>query len=119
MDAGPLIDGQPVSSQPLAAEEITRYVVTAAVWAPSVHNTQPGSYSSPSASSCWPRSVWAGWLSWMTAGQTGPAWQRATLAAATRRHDTRRALAVMLHHYLQCADTGLPVHTWPAASWPG
>ena len=49
-------------------------------------------------------------------GQTGAAWQRATLAAASRRHDRERALAVMLDHYLQCADTGLPVHTWPAVS---
>ena len=46
-------------------------------------------------------------------GQTGAAWQRATLAAAKRRHDPQRALAVMLDRYLQCADTGLPVHTWP------
>jgi hypothetical protein len=49
-------------------------------------------------------------------GQTGAAWQRATLAAAERRHDRERALAIMLAHYLQCADTGLPVHTWPVAS---
>jgi hypothetical protein len=49
-------------------------------------------------------------------GQTGAAWQRATLAAAERRHDRERALAVMLDHYLQCADTGLPVHTWPVPS---
>ena len=46
-------------------------------------------------------------------GQTGAAWQRATLAAAERRHDRDRALAVMFDHYLRCADTGLPVHTWP------
>jgi hypothetical protein len=46
-------------------------------------------------------------------GQTGAAWQRATLAAAERRHDRQRALAVMLDCYLHCADTGLPVHTWP------
>jgi hypothetical protein len=49
-------------------------------------------------------------------GQTGAAWQRATHAAARRHHDPERALAVMLDHYLQCADTGLPVHTWPIAS---
>ena len=49
-------------------------------------------------------------------GQTGAAWQRATLAAAERHHDRHRALAVMLDCYLQCAGTGLPVHTWPAAS---
>jgi gamma-glutamyl:cysteine ligase YbdK (ATP-grasp superfamily) len=49
-------------------------------------------------------------------GQTGAVWQRATLAAAKRRHDPERALAVMLNHYLQWAETGLPVHTWPPAS---
>jgi hypothetical protein len=49
-------------------------------------------------------------------GQTGAAWQRATLAAAKRRHNPQRALAVMLNGYLQCAETGLPVHTWPIAS---
>ncbi len=49
-------------------------------------------------------------------GQTGAVWQRATLAAAQRRHGRERALAVMLNRYLQCADTGLPVHTWPVAS---
>ena len=47
-------------------------------------------------------------------GQTGAAWQRAALAAAERGHDRRRALAMMLDRYLECADTGLPVHTWPA-----
>jgi hypothetical protein len=51
-------------------------------------------------------------------GQTGAVWQRATLAAAERRHDRKRALAVMLDRYLQCADTGLPVHTWPVAGSP-
>jgi gamma-glutamyl:cysteine ligase YbdK (ATP-grasp superfamily) len=49
-------------------------------------------------------------------GQTGAVWQRATLAATKRRHDPERALAVMLNRYLQCAETGLPVHTWPVAS---
>ena len=49
-------------------------------------------------------------------GQTGAVWQRATLAAARRRHNPERALAIMLNHYLQYAETGLPVHTWPAAS---
>jgi hypothetical protein len=48
-------------------------------------------------------------------GQTGAAWQRATLAAAERHHDRQRALAIMFDRYLQCADTGLPVHTWPIA----
>jgi len=49
-------------------------------------------------------------------GQTGAVWQRATLAAAKRRHDLERALAVMLDRYLHYAETGLPVHTWPVAS---
>jgi len=49
-------------------------------------------------------------------GQTGAVWQRATLAAAERRHNRERALAVMLDRYLQHAETGLPVHTWPAVS---
>ena len=49
-------------------------------------------------------------------GQTGAAWQRATLAASERHHDRQRALAIMLDRYLQWAATGLPVHTWPAAS---
>ena len=49
-------------------------------------------------------------------GQTGAAWQRATLAAAERRHDRQRALAIMFDRYLQCAETGLPIHTWPIAS---
>jgi len=48
-------------------------------------------------------------------GQTGAVWQRATLAAAERRYDRPRALAAMLDHYLHCADTGLPVHTWPVS----
>jgi hypothetical protein len=47
-------------------------------------------------------------------GQTGAVWQRATLAAE-RRRSRKRALAVMLDRYLECADTGLPVHTWPVA----
>jgi Nitroreductase family len=32
---------EPVTAGPVTAEEIARYVVTEAVWAPSVHNTQP------------------------------------------------------------------------------
>jgi hypothetical protein len=48
-------------------------------------------------------------------GQTGAAWQRATLAAAERRHSRDRALAVMFDRYLRYAETGLPVHTWPVA----
>jgi hypothetical protein len=49
-------------------------------------------------------------------GQTGAAWQRATLAAAERRYDRQRALTFMLDCYLRCAETGLPVHTWPVTS---
>jgi hypothetical protein len=51
-------------------------------------------------------------------GQTGAAWQRRTLAAAERCHERERALAAMLDRYLQCADTGLPVHSWPVGSPP-
>ena len=46
-------------------------------------------------------------------GQTGAAWQRATLAAAEQCHDRRGALAIMLDRYLQHSATGQPVHTWP------
>lgn len=46
-------------------------------------------------------------------GQTGAAWQRATLARAEQRLDRHEALAEMLHRYLRHADTGQPVHTWP------
>jgi Nitroreductase family len=41
MGAGPLPDGQLAGPAPLTAAEIASYVVAAAVWAPSVHNTQP------------------------------------------------------------------------------
>ena len=41
MDAVPLREGEPAGPEPLAEEEVARYVVAAAVWAPSVHNTQP------------------------------------------------------------------------------
>ena len=40
MGAGRLPEGQPAGLAPLAAGEVARYVA-AAVWAPSVHNTQP------------------------------------------------------------------------------
>jgi hypothetical protein len=40
MDARPLPDKQPARLAPLTTDEIASYVVTA-VWAPSVHNTQP------------------------------------------------------------------------------
>ena len=41
MDDVPLREGEPAGPEPLAEEEVARYVVAAAVWAPSVHNTQP------------------------------------------------------------------------------
>ena len=41
MAAAPLPDGQPAHPAPLSPREVARYVVAAAVWAPSVHNTQP------------------------------------------------------------------------------
>jgi hypothetical protein len=41
VSAVPLTDREPVSAAPLTAAEIARCVVAAAVWAPSVHNTQP------------------------------------------------------------------------------
>jgi hypothetical protein len=37
----PLPDRQPAHPAPLSAGEVARHVVAAAVWAPSVHNTQP------------------------------------------------------------------------------
>ncbi len=41
MDVVPLHDGEPAGPEPLTEDEVARYVVAAAVWAPSVHNTQP------------------------------------------------------------------------------
>ena len=41
MDAVPLPDGELAGPEPLTEDEVARYVVAAAVWAPSVHNTQP------------------------------------------------------------------------------
>ncbi len=49
-------------------------------------------------------------------GQTGAAWQCAALDVLEQGHDRQHALALMLERYLQCAGTGLPVHTWPTAS---
>jgi hypothetical protein len=49
----------------------------------------------------------------VASGQTGAAWQRAALTAAMGHLDPDRALALTLDHYLACADTGRPVHTWP------
>jgi hypothetical protein len=41
MDVLPRPGEQPTRPQPLSAEDVARYVVAAAIWAPSVHNTQP------------------------------------------------------------------------------
>lgn len=48
-------------------------------------------------------------------GQTGAAWQRATLAAAMEHSDADGAFAYLLSRYLECAAAGRPVHTWPLA----
>jgi hypothetical protein len=53
------------------------------------------------------------------AGQTGAAWQRATLAAAEQDAGRDRGLAVMLGHYLTLAGTQQPVHTWPVPGVTG
>ena len=45
MDILPLAAGRPPGPGPLTAEEIAAYAVAAAVWAPSVHNTQPWWFS--------------------------------------------------------------------------
>ena len=54
-------------SEPMTAQEVARYVVAEAVWAPSVHNTQPwrftvGSEQAASRSACTPTPN-AGWPS--------------------------------------------------------
>ena len=41
MDAVPLPDREPAGAEPLTEDEVARYVAATAVWAPSVHNTQP------------------------------------------------------------------------------
>src|SRR5215470_15043295 len=41
LPAVPPPGGGKASPEPLTTAEVTSYVVTAAVWAPSVHNTQP------------------------------------------------------------------------------
>jgi nitroreductase len=46
MAAAPLPGGQPAHAAPLSPGEVARYVVAAAVWAPSVHNTQPWRFTS-------------------------------------------------------------------------
>jgi hypothetical protein len=37
---------KPITAEPATAEQIARYVVAEAVWAPSVHNTQPWRFTS-------------------------------------------------------------------------
>jgi len=45
VDAVPLSDRELAGSGPLTEDEVARYVVAAAVWAPSVHNTQPWQFT--------------------------------------------------------------------------
>ena len=45
MDISPLPAGRLIGPGPLTAAEVAAYVVAAAVWAPSVHNTQPWWFS--------------------------------------------------------------------------
>jgi hypothetical protein len=45
MDAKPSHEARPASRGPLTSAEVVGYAVTAAVWAPSVHNTQPWWFS--------------------------------------------------------------------------
>ena len=49
-------------NEPTTAEEIARYVVASAVWAPSVHNTQPWRFTADGGrgSACTP-TLAAGW----------------------------------------------------------
>ena len=51
-------------------------------------------------------------------GQTGAAWQVATVADLSRRHNLDRpeALRQMTQLYIEHMHTNTPVHTWPAAS---
>ncbi len=46
-------------------------------------------------------------------GQTGAVWQRRMLAMTGRRLGREDALTAMLEHYLRCAASEQPVHTWP------
>jgi gamma-glutamyl:cysteine ligase YbdK (ATP-grasp superfamily) len=50
-------------------------------------------------------------------GQTGAAWQVATVANLSRRHNLDRpeALRQMTQLYIEHMHTNTPVHTWPAA----
>ncbi|QSQ10705.1 glutamate-cysteine ligase family protein [Myxococcus landrumensis] len=46
-------------------------------------------------------------------GRTGARWQRRVLARLEAEMPRRDALAAMLERYLQHAESGEPVHTWP------
>ncbi|MGH8545269.1 MAG: glutamate--cysteine ligase, partial [Gammaproteobacteria bacterium] len=46
-------------------------------------------------------------------GQTGAQWQRSRLAAIEDKLGRKEALACMLGEYLDHAELGAPVHTWP------
>ena len=50
MGAVPSAEGQRAGPTPLAAGEVARYVVAAAVWAPSVHNTLWGARTASTTS---------------------------------------------------------------------
>jgi hypothetical protein len=47
--------------------------------------------------------------------QTGSSWQRDVVARLDRSGDRWSALVGMLRRYVQLADTGEPVHTWPVS----
>ena len=46
-------------------------------------------------------------------GRTAAAWQGATLLGLEGRLGRERALCAMLERYLEYAEGGAPVHTWP------
>lgn len=48
--------------------------------------------------------------------QTGSSWQRETVALLDRHGDRWSAVTGMLHRYVELADTGEPVHTWPVSA---
>ena len=46
-------------------------------------------------------------------GRTGATWQLRGLEAIEERLTREKALRRLLEHYLECAEDGRPVHTWP------
>ena len=48
-----------------------------------------------------------------SSGQTGAAWQRAALAAATKEPSSPDPFGAVLGRYLEQSAAGAPVHTWP------